>query len=119
MQKLLLLLIWSYSLLVLLLLLLLPLFGGEKLQKPPIGGRTRLNGFTTPVWIASDILPSSLRFAAQTCKNSLMLLPLHNCVGHPFATLFKFIGLPFPDTGGNKKAVSILCNILKLCNLYF
>ena len=35
MQKLLLLLIWSYSLLVLLLLLLLPLFGGEKLQKPP------------------------------------------------------------------------------------
>ena len=82
MQKSQLLRVWSYSLRVLLILLLLPLFGGEKLQKPPIGGRTRLNGFTTPVWIASDILPSSLRFAAQTCKNSLRDYVLHCRADH-------------------------------------
>ena len=38
MQKSQLLRFWSYSLRLLLILLLLPLFGGEKLQKPPIGG---------------------------------------------------------------------------------
>ena len=76
MQKLLLLLIWSYSLQLLLLLLLLPLFGGEKLQKPPIGGRTRLNGFTTPVWIASDTLQMNSFYLPKGANKKVQLQEL-------------------------------------------